>query len=673
MCETVHNEVHAASRTVAPIAPARLRNFELLNLRKTWCDDTLAAFNEERGLAAMSDKPDNNPPQEMLRHGLVVCHNPSSGQEGADDLAALLGTSHQTTTVAGSNYAGACTGSSHPLPQGGHILLAGEPYFRDEKLTRIADQEGAAAAIAQAYAANAEQVFQLLHGAFCCAVVDTSASKTLVAIDRLGQNSLYYRHVGNSLFFGTSASVTLAMEQSSAHITEQGIYNYIYFHMVPCPASVYAGLNKLQAGHYLKLDNGECSVQQYWLPTFCESTSGKSFESLCGKLKETLAESVRNTLPEQGKVGAFLSGGLDSSTVTGILAEVSDRGAEAFSIGFSAEGYDEMPFARTTAKHFGVTLNEYYVTPQDVVDALPLIAASYDEPFGNSSALPAYFCARMAAEHGVDTLLAGDGGDELFAGNERYDRQHVFERYSKVPAFLRSGLLEPVIGNLPSSLPLVGKAQSYIAQANMPLPDRLQSYNFLHRHAADDIFSADFLEGVEQSIPLQISREIYHRPQGASDVSRMLYLDWQITLADNDLRKVSHMCALAGVNVTYPMIDDALVDFSCEVPSQWKLKNGDLRHFYKEALRDWLPHETIHKTKQGFGLPFGVWMQSYAPLREMAYDSLLNLKKRGFIKPAFIDQTIKMHQSKHAAYYGELVWIFTVFELWMSAHASSSG
>jgi len=130
------------------------------------------------------------------------------------------------------------------------------------------------------------------------------------------------------------------------------------------------------------------------------------------------------------------------------------------------------------------------------------------------------------------------------------------------------------------------------------------------------------------------------------------------------------MCALAGVDVAYPMLDDALVEFSCQVPSAWKIKGTELRHFYKHALKGWLPEATITKRKQGFGLPFGVWMQTYTPLRELAYDNLLKLKNRDFIRPEFIDKAIKMHQSEHAAYYGELVWIFTVFELWMEAHSN---
>ena len=145
-------------------------------------------------------------------------------------------------------------------------------------------------------------------------------------------------------------------------------------------------------------------------------------------------------------------------------------------------------------------------------------------------------------------------------------------------------------------------------------------------------------------------------------------MDWQLTLADNDLRKVSHMCALAGVDVAYPMLDDALVEFSCRVPSRFKIHDADLRHFFKRALEGWLPEATINKSKQGFGLPFGVWMKNYQPLRELAYDNLLALKKRDIVRPGFIDRALEMHRTDHAAYYGELVWILAVFELWLAAN-----
>ena len=558
------------------------------------------------------------------------------------------------------------TGDCLAGPSGIQIAFCGQPYFRDAQLQTLASSEGTASALASAYDRFAAKMFEHVHGAFTCIVADPGAGRLLAAIDRLGQHSLYYQHTENGLVFGSSAGDVLNAVTQEGALFNQGIYNYLYFHMVPAPGTAYAGLTKLLASHYIEFVDNKVRSKCYWHPTFTEDTKGRSQEQASKGLLDALRTALNNTLPEQGKVGAFLSGGLDSSTVTGVMAELERADAQAYSIGFSAEGYDEMAFARITAEHFGVKLNEYYVTPQDVVDALPLIATSYDEPFGNSSALPAYFCASMAAQNGVDTLLAGDGGDEIFAGNERYIKQNVFEHYSLIPGPLRRGLIEPMVRLMPRNLALTSKANSYIAQANTPLPERMQSYNFLHRHAASEIFSEDFLAEVDTQQPIELLREIYHRPSEGSDLNRMLYLDWQHTLADNDLRKVSHMCALAGVDVVYPMLDDHLVDFSCTLPSKWKIKGSDLRHFYKRSLQGWLPDATINKNKQGFGLPFGVWMRTYQPLREMAYDNLLKLKQRGFVRPEFIDRTIDMHQTEHAAYYGELVWIFNVFELWLS-------
>lgn len=608
-------------------------------------------------------------------HGVFGCYSTSiDANQVTERMGQMQSAFESQIPVIAENAPGiavSSTGSLHALPQGGYVAIAGRPHFRDNELAIAATNQSVAAVLADIYPKYGQDIFSLLYGAYSCAVIDIHANRVLLAIDRLGQHSLYYGSKDDNFYFGNSAGVTLAGAERDHALLNQGIYNYLYFHMVPSPGSVYRGLNKLPAAHYLDFQGGQCRTVNYWLPNFSESVQAQSMDELAKKLKDTLKTAVKRSLVGAGNVGSFLSGGLDSSTVTGVLAEVSERQAAAYSIGFSAEGYDEMAFARITARHFDAALTEYYVTPEDVVDALPLIATSYDEPFGNSSALPAYFCAKVAAENGINTLLAGDGGDEIFAGNERYIRQRVFEHYARIPHALRRGLLEPIVAALPLRLPLAAKANSYISQANMPLPDRLQSYNFLHRHAASEIFSEDFLSEVDMQLPMELQRSIYQRPNECTDLNRMLYLDWQITLADNDLRKVSHMCALAGVDVVYPMLDDALVELACQVPSSWKIKGGDLRHFYKQALSDWLPQETINKSKQGFGLPFGVWMQTYQPLREMAYDNLLKLKSRDFIRPEFIDRTIEMHQSEHAAYYGELVWLFTVFELWMEGHSNS--
>lgn len=605
---------------------------------------------------------------QFLTRGIVGFYTPESVNRNTrndlDGMLAALDSSLHPTRVEEAGYGCAGTDSHYASGDGLHVLLAGHPNFTTSNLAKLAAQEGSAAALASTYAGSNTDFLTQIAGDFSFCIIDAKNDRVTVGIDRFGQHPLYYRQFDRGIAWGTTANSVLAQNDCAGKLTDQGIYNYVYFHMVPCPDAIFEGLKKLPAAHYLRYENGQTTIVRYWQPRFRRDAS-RSFRELCRELRPSLQAAVKRAIQGEKNVGAFLSGGLDSSTVAGVLAEVGDSEANAFSIGFAAEGYDEMPYARLAARHFGIKLHEYYVTPEDVVEALPLIAQSYDEPFGNSSALPAYFCARFAAEHGVNRLLAGDGGDEIFAGNERYERQRVFNRYLLAPAPIRRYLMEPMLRNMPDKLPLLSKARSYIEQANTPLPDRLQSYNFLHRNAPQEVFTKEFLGDVRTQMPLEIQQNIYNTPSEADQLDRMLYLDWQLTLADNDLRKVSHMCSLAGVDVVYPMLDDELVALSCEIPSRWKLKGHELRHFYKEALTGWLPQETITKSKKGFGLPFGVWMREHKPLQEIAYDNVINLKSRAIFKVDFLDQAIEMHKSGHAAYYGELIWILCIFELWM--------
>ncbi|MDV3243059.1 MAG: asparagine synthase C-terminal domain-containing protein, partial [Methylocaldum sp.] len=168
---------------------------------------------------------------------------------------------------------------------------------------------------------------------------------------------------------------------------------------------------------------------------------------------------------------------------------------------------------------------------------------------------------------------------------------------------------------------------------------------------------------------LAVQRAYYHRPNGASPLNRMLYLDWKITLHDNDLVKVNRMCELAGVEVAYPMLDDAVIELSCRIPSKTKLKANNLRWFYKRAVHGFLPAEIINKSKHGFGLPFGIWLQNHEELKALAYGSIQQLKGRGYFRAEFLDHAIAMHQSVHAAYYGELIWVLMMLEQWFQTHA----
>lgn len=582
-------------------------------------------------------------------------------------IPAVAGTGHEWLGTRG----GAC------LVRGGWIAgddagriaaIAGHPVWRDRGLADLAADRGHAGALLRAWLDAGERLFDLVGGDYTLAVLDPAEARMLAGIDRIGQGTLHFARVEGGIFFGSSAESVIAHAGVGRTLAPAGIYHYLFHHMVPAPASVFEGVEKLPGGHCLVHAAATTRVRAYWIPRFEEPRTPDT-DALATGLRDGLERAVSRLLGDApGATGAFLSGGLDSSSVAGMLARLRPGEADTFSIGFDAEGYDEMSFARLAARHFGTRAHERYVTPEDVVSAVPLIAASYDEPFGNSSALPAFFCARMAAEAGISRLLAGDGGDELFAGNARYAKQAVFDHWQRIPAPLRQALLEPALTRLPDWIPLAGKARSYIEQARIPLPDRLQTWNFLHRIDPCELFEADFLAQVDTDAPWALAREIYSRPPGASDLNRMMYLDWQQTLADNDLRKVVRTCQLAGVDVAFPMLDDALIELSLTVPSRLKLRRGRLRHFYKEAMTGFLPAGIIDKRKHGFGLPFGIWMREHRPLRELAGDSLQRLKGRGWLRPEFIDRLIDLQSGGHAAYYGELVWVLMMLDLWLDSH-----
>jgi asparagine synthase (glutamine-hydrolysing) len=277
----------------------------------------------------------------------------------------------------------------------------------------------------------------------------------------------------------------------------------------------------------------------------------------------------------------------------------------------------------------------------------------------------------MARADGVTRMFGGDGGDELFGGNERYAKQHVFALYDKVPGLLRRALLEPAVFNFPagSLIKPIRKARSYIEQATVPMPERLETYNLLGRYGPSQVFTAEFLAGADVDGPLASLRDTYSKNQAASLINRMLALDLKVTLADNDLPKVARACELAGVEVAFPFLSDEMVAFSTHLTAKQKLNGTKLRWFFKEALRGFLPDEIITKQKHGFGLPFGVWLQKHKPLQDLANDSLADLRKRGIVRSEFIDALLGQHLQEHAGYHGTMVWVLMMMEQWFRQRA----
>jgi asparagine synthase (glutamine-hydrolysing) len=425
----------------------------------------------------------------------------------------------------------------------------------------------------------------------------------------------------------------------------------------------------LLPGQYLHFRDGRLHARSYWTMRFVENER-RPFDGLRDEFIGILTDSVR-TLSDGRRVGAFLSGGTDSSTIAGLLGKVTGRPAQTFSIGFAEKGYDEMEYARIAARHFKTAHHEYYVTPDDIVDAIPRLGAIYDQPFGNSSAGPTYCCARFARESGIELLLGGDGGDELFGGNERYATQYMYSLYGLLPGVLRRGALEPIANLVPpsSSVTVLRRYRRLIELVSAPMPDRFDAFNLLVRFGAERVFVPELLKTVDLEGPSQLMRDVYEANPTRNLVNRMLAYDFRFTLADCDLPKVVRSSELAGLPVEFPMLDDRLVAFSAHLEPRLKLKGRKLRYFFKEALRGFLPDEIIAKSKHGFGLPFGPWMRRHKPLQELVMDNLMQLRRRGFVRPDFIDELLGMHVAEHPGYYGTMVWVLLMLEMWFQNHA----
>lgn len=607
--------------------------------------------------------------------GLLGWH----GGHGADPAAALRAMRAATPQDAGivSTFIDVTPLDSAPSPdvpaayreRGLVAAISGRPFWKDNETSSVAKRSGNHAALAQLYRQHGDACVRHIGGHFSLALVDTEKNLALLAIDRIGAYPLCYAlTTDGALVFGSTTDVVKAHPNVAATVSHQALYDYLYFHMIPSPGSIYAEIKKLEPAQCLRFESGKIQLSHYWQPAFVDH-GDVNIEALEKEFLEIVRNAVRRCDPDE-TTGAFLSGGTDSSTVSGMLAGLQPHPAKTYSIGFAQEGYDEISYARIASKHFKTDQHEYYVTPQDVAAAFSTIACAYDEPFGNSSAIPTYFCAQLAKRDGTNTLLAGDGGDELFGGNARYAKQKVFGAYERLPQFLRRGILEPLfVGSvLAQALPPTRKIRSYIEQARMRMPDRMESYNFLQRTDRNKMFDPEFLLKIDAEHPINMLREVYDRAPSKDLLNRMLFLDWKTTLADNDLRKVNRMCALSGVEVRYPMLDDDLLEFSARVPPELKLKGLKLRYFFKKSLENFLPHEILNKSKHGFGLPFGEWLKSSPELQEVVYSSLRAFKSRHILRPEFIDELITTHLDGHAAYYGTLIWVLAMLEQWFQEH-----
>ncbi len=553
----------------------------------------------------------------------------------------------------------------------------GRPYWTEPKLARTAGERGNAAALIDGYRRHGPDFLNYLHGHFACAVLDFAAGSALLAIDRMGVRPLCYADAGVAgIVFGSTTDSVRMHPKIDATVSPQAVFNFLYFYRVPGPRTIYAEQRKLLAGQCVLFEKGKGFKTRFYSPIPYVEGDSNRIEQLGDQLKDVLRQSFDRTIAGEtfADLGAFLSGGLDSSTVSGLYSQVSQGHARTFTIGFENELYDETRYARIAARHFNTKHYEYFISMSDILDVLEGMASVFDEPFANTSAIAVYYCASLARANGCSVMLAGDGGDEIFAGNSRYVNQRIFDAYFHVPKHLRHSVIEPLVFALPDGKYLrnVRRLQNFIRRANTPLPDRLEFDNIYGAIPVQDMLCPDIAGEVDPEEPLDILRELYHRPPEASSLKRMMHVDMQLTIADGDLRKVNRMCELAGVRVLYPLLDDDLVRFAAAVPSGLLIRNSVLRYFYKKALSDFLPKEAIAKQKHGFGLPDLEALSEYEPLRAMAYDCATALKNRHLLSSDFLNGIVDLHRRCRDATAANILWDVLLLELWFRKHVDEA-
>jgi asparagine synthase (glutamine-hydrolysing) len=549
-------------------------------------------------------------------------------------------------------------------------------FFSSPRLTLICNADlveplpvkvSPAELLASLYEQKGDSFTRDLHGWFGVILYDHESGELKAWTDHFGVRRFVYSVESPTPAVASDIRLLTPPPGRGWDIDTQAVVEYLQYSCIPAPRTIYRGIRRLEPGNTLNLRSG--SATAYWDMSYPEDVNPHHTDDVWARETEAAVhDAVRRHLqfsPGSHRSGCFLSGGTDSSSVTGLAGQITGEPPRSFSIGFSDPRYNEIEYARIAARAFKADHHEYFVTPNDILDLIPRAVQVYDEPFGNSSIIPSYYCAKLAAAAGVTHLLAGDGGDELFGGNERYVSDLVFQRYRRVPLLMRKGLIEPCL-DLLAPIPVLRKASSYVRRANLPAPDRYISYNLPMIIPAGELFSADFLAKVGELDLLEPARRHFRRAPASSELNRWLYLDLKITITDNDLRKVTPMTELTGLTVRYPLLDPGLAEFSGRLPTNFKVRNNQLRFGFKKAMSNLLPADIIKKTKHGFGLPYSAWLGEHSLLKEFTFDTLGSerARQRGYFREDLLEWLWSGYQGIHRGFFGDALWVFLLLELW---------
>jgi asparagine synthase (glutamine-hydrolysing) len=515
--------------------------------------------------------------------------------------------------------------------------------------------------IVHLYEESGADCVKKLRGMFAIALYDDRNGTLLLARDRMGKKPLHYAIHEGRLYFGSEIKTILAVQPGLAEIDQEGLLQYFYFGYIPDPLTIFRRIHKLPAGHLAEFRNGEIKVRQYWdLPEY--STHPAISEEEClEELEKRLQEAVRIRLISDVPLGALLSGGVDSSIIVALMARESSKPVQTFSIGFKEEKFNESEYARQVAERFGTDHHELILDP-NLEDTLTYLSGMLEEPFGDSSMLPTYYVCRMARQQ-VTVALSGDGGDELFAGYDRYLTAMGRRKFDSLPGWLGSIYRDRIHGLIPGGT--YGKNLAWNASLNERdrYLDAMSFFPALHRE--QHLFTSEFLERAKRlPDPLAQWQHLYEDAPAKDRLSRLLYLDTKTYLNGDILAKVDRMSMATSLEVRVPMLDHEFVEWVTSLPVEWKFRAGARKHILKKlAERVGIPSELIHRRKQGFQLPLVEWMRGDEKTR--FWNVLLEPRtlQRGYFKASAVKALIEEHVQGRRNRSG-LLWRMLVLEMW---------
>ena len=500
-----------------------------------------------------------------------------------------------------------------------------------------------------------------LRGMFAFAIWDFRQETLFIARDRVGKKPLFYSLTERGSFvFGSELKVLLAHGEVKKEIDFAALDAYLTFGYVPEEFCIFKDVRKLEPAHFLIFKDGNITTEKYWDFKYDKIAAAKSENEYVGELRELLKEAVEIRLVSEVPLGAFLSGGVDSSAIVALMSELSDKPVKTFSIGFNEDSFNELKFARIAAERFRTEHHEFIVTP-DSVEIVDELIWHFDEPFADSSALPTFMVSKMARDF-VTVVLSGDGGDELFAGYTRYAIDRKRGSFERLPQTVRGGLLLPLSENLPDGF----WGKNYLYNASLGAVDRyIDSVSHFNDLRKKKLYSQELrakLNGNSER-GSETFRRIAESAATGSRIDKLLYLDSKTYLPGDILTKVDRMSMAASLEARAPLLDHKLIDFVMRIPPELKLKNLETKYIFKKALEGIVPPEILYREKQGFGVPINEWINSNLRERIRAELQEKRTLERGYFEAEYIKTLLREH-SVNRRDHSYRLWILWMLELW---------